>query len=164
MPELKEVSRLAAVGECVLSGGFRATVFTFPVGVVDVDGAVTKRDAVSVHLPSVLRPARVPAVVERETVYDNVFALALREVDGFDGAPVLDSEVRHPAVGRHTKPVVVGVTADDTPATNLRTVVVDPHPTASLTTSTHVVEKCIRVFDAGWGTSPTILVPHTVRL
>ena len=33
---MEAVSWLAAVSECVLSGGFRATVFTRPVGVIDV--------------------------------------------------------------------------------------------------------------------------------
>jgi hypothetical protein len=33
---MRKVNGLAAVGECVLPGGFRITVFTFPVGVIDV--------------------------------------------------------------------------------------------------------------------------------
>ncbi len=33
---MEEVSELAAVGECVLSGGFRTTVLTLPVVVIDV--------------------------------------------------------------------------------------------------------------------------------
>ena len=67
------VSWLAAVGECVLSGGFRATVLTRPVGVID--GAVRVVAGVRATDALVLRRERLERpVVSRGCDGGHVFA------------------------------------------------------------------------------------------
>jgi hypothetical protein len=71
---MEKVSRLAAVGECALPGGFRATVLTLPVSVIDIAVRVVASVRATDTLILVFRWERRQSVVVRR---------------GFDGGHVL---------------------------------------------------------------------------